>query len=139
MSDQAFVDDDHGEGINIRLEEGKIAAPFDGVVIDMDFNGYYTIKLLSENGIFLKMKIISAVNVTIPNDIFHIFTEPARRVKKGDVLVSLDMQEFSKYADHIDVALIIMNSEDYLGIIPVSKGKVESGELLITTIVSEVL
>ncbi|MBR3005273.1 MAG: PTS glucose transporter subunit IIA, partial [Erysipelotrichaceae bacterium] len=56
MSDLAFVDDDHGEGVCISLEEGRIKAPFDGMVIDVDPQNH-AIGLLSENGMMLDMRI----------------------------------------------------------------------------------
>ena len=52
-------------------------------------------------------------------------------------LFEIDLKEYRKYAKDIDVALIILNSEDYLGILPAVSDKTDYGDLLITTIVSE--
>lgn len=137
MSDLAFVDDDHGEGVCISLEEDRIKAPFDGMVIDVDPQNH-AIRLLSENGMMLDMRIFQNHDASSK----HIFKAPVEapaRIRKGDTIAFIDLQKFNSDADRIDIALIIKNSKDYLGIIPAAAGKVDYGDLLVTTIVSETL
>lgn len=137
MSDLAFVDDDHGEGVCISLEEGRIKAPFDGMVIDVDPQNH-AIGLLSENGMMLDMRIFQNHGASSKN-IFKASVEAPVKIKKGDTIAFIDLQKFNSDADRIDIALIIKNSKDYLGIIPAAAGKVDYGDLLVTTIVSETL
>lgn len=137
MSDLAFVDDDHGEGVCISLEEGRIKAPFDGMVIDVDSQNH-AIRLLSENGMILDMQIFQDHDASSKN-ILKASVEAPSRIKKGDTIAFIDLQKFNSDAGHIDIALIIKNSKDYLGIIPATAGKVDYGDLLVTTIVSETL
>ena len=137
MSDLAFVDDDHGEGICISLAESKIAAPFDGMVIDVDCQKH-TIRLLSENGMMLDICLSQNTDASSGN-IFEASVKVPERIRKGDTIAFIDTWNNKNDADHIDIALIITNSKDYLGILPMTMGKVNYGDLLITTIVSETL
>ena len=68
-----------------------------------------------------------------------LFRSAPVKIKKGDTIAFIDLQKFNSDADRIDIALIIKNSKDYLGIIPAAAGKVDYGDLLVTTIVSETL
>jgi phosphotransferase system IIA component len=136
MSDLAFVDDDHGEGICISLAESKIAAPFDGMVLDVN-NQKHTIRLLSENGMMLDMCLSQNFDASSGN-IFEASVKVPERIRKGDTVAFIDTRN-NNNADHIDIALIIINSKDYLGILPVKMGKVDYGDLIVTTIVSETL
>ena len=134
MSDQAFVDGDHGEGICISVTDGKIRAPFDGRILGIGPERS-AVRLLSNNGMKLLLRMNLADNV--PKNIFTTHIGKDQKIRKGDLLLEIDLKEYRKYAENIDIALIITNSEDYLGILPVFSDKTDFGDLLITTIVSE--
>ena len=134
MSDQAFVDGDHGEGICISLSGGKIKAPFDGKVTGIEPDRP-AVRLLGSGGI--KLLIKAGIEDNIPSNIFKMHIRKDQKIRKGDLLFEIDLKEYRKYAKDIDVALIILNSEDYLGILPAVSNKTDYGDLLITTIVSE--
>jgi len=132
MSDQAFVDGGHGEGILISITDGKIRAPFDGRVVEIELDKP-AVRLSSNNG----MKLLIRPTEDIPDSIFRMHIRKDQKIRKGELLLESDLKEYRKYAENIDIALIILNPEDYLGIIPVFSDKTDFGDLLITTIVSE--
>ena len=136
MSDRAFVDGGHGEGILISITDGKIRAPFDGRTVEVDPDRP-AVRLSSNNGMKLLLRMNLADN--IPKNIFTMHIEKDQKIRKGDLLLEIDLKEYRKYAENIDIALIITNSEDYLGILPVFSDKTDFGDLLITTIVSETI
>lgn len=130
MSDQAFVDGGHGEGIIISATAGKIRAPFDGRVVEIDRSA---VRLSSSNG----LKLLIQVAENVPEDIFAMHIRKDQKIRKGELLLEFDLKEYRKYANNIDIALIILNPEDYLGILPVFSDITDYGDILITTIVSE--
>ena len=132
MSDQAFVDGDYGEGILISLSDGKIKAPFDGRVVELK-SDQPAVTLASKNGMNLSIRPVNDV----PDNIFKMHIRKDQIIRKGELLLEFDLKEYQKYAENIDIALIILNSKDYLGILPVFSDKTDFGDLLITTIVSE--
>ena len=69
ISDQAFVDGDHGEGICISLSDGKIKAPFDGRVTGIEPDRP-AVRLLGSGGI--KLLIKAGIEDNIPNSIFKM-------------------------------------------------------------------
>lgn len=129
MSDEAFADADHGEGVYIALGEKRIVSPFDGTVTDITPDGC-TIRIRSMNGLNVMLKTSFGENA-----ILMARVRKDQRVRKGDLLITSD--DRNKSAKNIGVAVVITNSNDYLGVIPVFSKRVDYGDLLITTIVSE--
>ena len=129
MSDEAFADADHGEGVYIALNEKRIVSPFDGTVTDITSDGC-TISIRSTNGLNVMLKICIGENA-----ILKARVRKDQKVKKGDLLIT--SEDRNKNAGNIGVAVVITNSKDYLGVIPVFSKRVDYGDLLITTIVSE--
>lgn len=129
MSDKAFADADDGEGVYLIPEERKIAAPFDGTVTDISPDGC-TILLKSANGLELKIMADFGKDVICKT---HI--RKGQKINKGKLLISSD----DKSVANIGVAVIVTNSENYLGVLPVFSKHVDYGDMLITTIVSETL
>ena len=129
MSDEAFADADHGEGVYIVPSEKRIVSPFDGTVTDITPDGC-TIRIRSMNGLNVMLKTSFGENA-----ILMARVRKDQRVRKGDLLITSD--DRNKSAKNIGVAVVITNSNDYLGVIPVFSKRVDYGDLLITTIVSE--
>lgn len=132
MSDEAFADAGHGEGVYIISDERKIVSPFDGTVADLD-PVYCTITLISRNDLKLMIKAESE-----EKDIFKVHVKKDQKINKGDLLITFPENKGSRTAN-IGIAVTVINSDDYLGVIPVFSKHVDFGDMLITTIVSEVL
>lgn len=129
MSDEAFADADQGEGVYIVPSEKRIVSPFDGTVTDITPDGC-TISIRSINGLNVMLKTSFGENA-----ILKARVRKDQKVKKGDLLIT--SEDRNKNAGNIGVAVVITNSKDYLGVIPVFSKRVDYGDLLITTIVSE--
>ena len=129
MSDEAFTDADQGEGVYIVPSEKRIVSPFDGTVTDITPDGC-TISIRSINGLNVMLKTSFGENA-----ILKARVRKDQKVKKGDLLIT--SEDRNKNAGNIGVAVVITNSKDYLGVIPVFSKRVDYGDLLITTIVSE--
>ena len=57
--------------------------------------------------------------------------EPEQKVKKGDLLVSFDLEAIKKEGYPLTTPLIVCNSDDYTSVQAVSEGTVKPGDQLL--------
>lgn len=87
--DEAFASELLGKGILIRPTEGKIFAPFDGVVCTL-FSTKHAIGIVSDNGCEVLIHI-GYNTVRLEGKYFESFVNQDDVVKKGDLLVYFDI------------------------------------------------
>ena len=131
-SDEAFACEVLGKGIVIKAEDGKVVAPFDGVVRTL-FPTKHAIGIASDNG--CEMLIHVGYNtVQLEGKYFESFVTQGDTVKKGDLLVSFDIEQIKKEGYSTETPVVITNTDNYLDIIETKNKSVEAGEELLTVI-----
>ena len=131
-ADAAFACEALGKGIVIKAEEGKVVAPFDGVVRTL-FPTKHAIGIASDNG--CEMLIHVGYNtVQLEGKYFESFVTQGDTVKKGDLLVSFDINQIKEEGYSIETPVVITNTDNYLDIIETKNKSVEAGEELLTVI-----
>lgn len=126
VNDPAFSEKMLGDGAAIIPEDGKIVAPFDGEV-SLLFDTLHAVSLTSEQGIELLIHV-GLDTVTLKGNGFIGHVKNGDKVKKGDLLISADLEAIkSKGLDTVTV-LVVCNTDDYEEIALVRSDSIEPGE-----------
>lgn len=129
INDQAFSDGLLGKGIAISPEEGKIYSPFDGVVMAL-YPTKHAIGILSDRGCEVLIHI-GMDTVRLEGKFFKNHIEQNDKVKKGDLLISFDLEAIKKAGYETDTPIIITNTDDYLDVVGIAEGQVKVGDDLL--------
>ena len=132
MKDPAFANGNLGKGICISPTEGKVYAPCDGTVSALFPTGH-AIGITSTNG--------SEILIHVGTDLFdednNLFVKHVNQgdfVKKGQLLISFDLEKMKEKKLNADTAVVITNSKDYLEVVLINEKSVKVQDPIITTI-----
>lgn len=117
--DQAFAQGVLGKGVVIHPTKGEVVAPFDGTVMTM-FPTKHAIGLVSDNGLEVLIHI-GLDTVQLDGKYFESFVEQGAKVKRGDKLVTFDIDAIEAAGYSVETPVIITNTADYLDIIEVDQ------------------
>lgn len=132
--DQAFAQGALGKGVVIHPTVGEVVAPFDGTVMTM-FPTKHAIGLVSDNGLELLIHI-GLDTVQLDGKYFEAYVEQGAKVKRGDKLVSFDIQAIEEAGYSVETPVIVTNSADYLDIIEADQqADVGNSDELLTVLV----
>lgn len=132
VEDKVFASETLGKGIAIQPADGKVVAPFDGTI--GTGTGSHAICLRSENGLECLIHI-GLDTVNLKGRHYNFKVKEGQTVKKGDVLVQVDLDGVRAAGYKTVTPVIITNSDDYLDIFPCQEGgPIARGGKLITAI-----
>ncbi len=126
VKDEAFSSEALGKGVAIDPAEGKIYAPCDGVIENI-YDTKHAIALLSDDGAEVLIHV-GIDTVKLKGKYFTLHTETDTRVKKGDLLISFDIQKIKNAGYSTVTPMIVCNSEDYSDVVHLKTGTVNIGE-----------
>lgn len=129
-SDQAFAQGALGKGVLIEPTEGIVRAPFDGTVMTL-FPTKHAIGLISDQGMELLIHI-GMDTVQLEGQGFEAKVAQGDKVKKGQVLVTFDMDAIKAAGYSVETPIIVTNTGDYLDIVETQDQEVTSNDTLIT-------
>ena len=129
VEDPVFSEKILGDGMAVEPEEGKLFAPCDGRV-EMVFDTKHAINMVSKEGVEILLHI-GIDTVKLEGKYFEAHAESGQEVKKGDLLISFDLQAIKSEGYKLTTPLIICNSSDYEEILPTGQGGVLAGSSLI--------
>ncbi|PWW34369.1 MULTISPECIES: beta-glucoside-specific PTS transporter subunit IIABC [Paenibacillus] len=133
LPDKTFADELTGKGIAIRPTEGKVTAPFDGIVT-MVAKSKHAIMLQSMDGIDILIHV-GLNTVSLKGKFFDVKVEAGQEVRLGDPLVEFDLESIKAAGLDIVSPVIVTNTPDYLDVVPVHvKGVISMNELLLVTV-----
>lgn len=129
VQDDVFSSGILGKGIAIEPTEGKIFAPADGVVENVPDSGH-AIAITAEDDANLLIHVgIDTVNLKGRN--FNVKISEGAKVKKGDLLMTFDLNGIKKSGYKVTTPIIVCNSSDFKEINPVADGNVNAGDEII--------
>lgn len=132
--DQAFAQGALGKGVVIHPTVGEVVAPFDGTVMTL-FPTKHAIGLVSDNGLELLIHV-GLDTVQLDGKYFESFVEQGTKVKRGDKLVTFDIEAIEKAGYSVETPVIVTNTADYLDIIETDKqSDVGNSDELLTVLV----
>lgn len=131
--DAAFAQGALGQGVVIEPVEGKVVAPFDGTVVSL-FPTKHAIGLISDNGTELLIHI-GIDTVQLEGEGFEAFVKQGERVKKGQKLITFDLEGIKKAGFSTQIPVVITNTGDYLDIVEVGSDDVTTTDDLLTALI----
>lgn len=131
--DEAFSQGALGKGVLIYPEKGEVVAPFDGTVMTL-FPTKHAIGLVSEGGLELLIHI-GLDTVQLDGKYFEAHVLQGEHVKKGQKLVTFDIEAIQNAGYSVETPIIVTNAEDYLDILENQEKAVAAGDELITALI----
>ena len=125
VPDEAFASGVMGGGVAIDPSEGKLYAPADGV-IEAVFDTKHAVSLTTTEGVEILLHI-GIDTVKLGGQHFEAHVEAEQSVKKGDLLISFDVDAIKAAGYPLVTPMIICNSDDYASVRPLAEGAVKAG------------
>lgn len=111
VSDPTFAEKILGDGFAVIPSEGKIYAPADGEVT-MVFDTLHAITITSTQGTELLIHI-GLDTVTLKGEPFTAHVAAGDKVKKGDLLMDVDLDKIKAAGLEIITPVLICNTDEY--------------------------
>ena len=117
IPDEGFNSGALGKGVGIEPAEGKVYAPFDGIV-ELVPDTKHAVGLMSEDGVSLLIHVgLDTVELNGKYYTFHVKEGDA--VRKGQLLMDFDLAEISKKYPTV-TPVLVANTDDYASVEGVS-------------------
>lgn len=129
VEDEVFSQKILGEGVAIRPADGKLYAPCDGT-IETVFDTKHAVNMVSADGAEVLMHI-GIDTVKLEGKYFEAHVTDGQQVKKGDLLVSFDMDAITAAGYKLTTPLLVCNADEYTAVTPVAQGSVSAGDAAI--------
>ncbi len=126
VEDEAFSTRALGDGVAIEPSEGKLYAPCNGEV-SMLFQTKHAINIVSEGGAEILLHI-GIDTVKLYGKYFETHVKDGDKFKKGDLLISFDMEGIRREGYKLSTPMIVCNTTDYESVKEVAKGNVKHGD-----------
>ncbi|MBM6716531.1 PTS transporter subunit EIIC [Gemmiger formicilis] len=129
VKDEAFASCALGQGVAVEPSEGKLYAPADATVDNL-FDTHHAIGLVTETGAELLLHI-GIDTVKLGGKYFTPHVKVDQKVKKGDLLISFDMDAIKAEGYLCTTPMIVCNTDDYNAVKPLAEGSVKAGQDLL--------
>ncbi len=111
VDDGVFSEGMLGNGAAIEPTDGKVFAPFDGEV-QMVYDTKHALGLISNSGVELLIHV-GIDTVQLNGKYYDVKVENGQKIKKGDLLVNVDLDGISKAGYRTVTPVIVTNSDDF--------------------------
>ncbi|UOK63957.1 beta-glucoside-specific PTS transporter subunit IIABC [Paenibacillus sp. OVF10] len=133
VEDQAFAQELMGKGIAIVPTEGKVYAPFDGVVEAL-YRTKHAIGLKAANGVEILIHI-GVDTVSLKGKYFNAHIEQGQTIKAGDLLVDFDPEGITSAGYNTITSIVVTNMQQYGDVLTTAtSGPIRESEPLIKLI-----
>lgn len=132
VADPVFASAVMGQGVGIEPTEGIVVAPFDGKVVTL-FPTKHAIGLVSDDGVEVLIHI-GLNTVQLDGEHFNTHVEQDAFVRKGDPLVTFNIQGIQEAGYRVTTPVLITNTSDYLEVIPVESQQVMLDQTIVTIV-----
>lgn len=129
VEDEAFASRVLGDGIAVEPTVGKLFAPCDGK-IDSLFETNHAVNLISSGGCEILLHI-GIDTVKLNGAYFKPHIAEGDFVKKGDLLISFEIEKIKSAGYKITTPMIICNTDDYSSIKRIAGGSVTAGDKIL--------
>ena len=126
VNDATFASEVLGKGVAVIPAKGKVVAPCDATV-ETVFDTKHAVGLSTESGMELLIHI--GINtVELGGKYYTTHVKDGDQVKKGQLLVSFDMDKIKEAGYDVTTPLIVTNSDDYKDVKVLREGAVTSAD-----------
>lgn len=126
VADEAFASGVLGKGVAIEPSEGKLYAPVDAAVESV-FDSRHAVSLTAENGAEILLHI-GIDTIKLGGKHFTAHVKEGQQVKKGDLLISFDLEAIKAAGYRTTTPMAVCNSDDFLSVQPLTTGPIRAGE-----------
>ena len=129
VKDEVFSKEIMGKGVAVRPNEGKVVAPFDGVVSAI-FPTNHAVGLTNAEGVEVLVHIgLDTVELNGKHYTGHV--KNGDQVKKGDLLVEFDIDAITKEGYDVITPVIITNTNNFIDVIETENKEVNKLDCLL--------
>ena len=125
IDDAAFASRAMGDGVVVEPTVGELRAPADGT-ISLVFPTKHAVGMVTDDGTELLMHI-GVDTVKLNGEHFETHVQQDQKVKRGDLLVTFDIDAIHKAGYPVTTPLIVTNTAAYGTIRPLKTGDVKAG------------
>lgn len=126
VSDPTFSGEIIGKGVAVIPSDGKICSPADGTVTTVFPTGH-AVAVTTEDGAEILIHIgLDTVNLN--GRYFDIAAREGQKVKAGDLLVKMDLEQIKSEGYDIITPIVICNSDAFAEILPEADKNVVPGD-----------
>ena len=129
VQDEAFASGALGDGVAVEPSEGKLFAPADGK-IETVFVTKHAVGMTTDAGTELVLHI-GIDTVRLEGRHFETHVEAEQHVKKGDLLVTFDMEAIKAEGYLCTTPMIVCNTDDYEKVKQLASGTIKAGQDLL--------
>lgn len=126
VEDDAFASAALGYGAAIEPSEGKVFSPVDGE-ISMLFDTKHAIGISTEDGAEILIHV-GIDTVKLGGKYFEAHVSTGDKVKRGDLLLTFDMDAIKAEGYKLTTPVIITNTDEYSQILPLKTGEIQAGD-----------
>ena len=126
VPDQVFSSGALGKGIAIQPTDGKVYAPVDGK-ISATFPSNHAIGLVSEHGAEILIHV-GLDTVTLNGEGFKTYVATNQIVKKGDLLLEVDLAVIKAHQLNDITMMVVTNSQEFKAVKVVNQGEITSNQ-----------
>lgn len=132
VNDQTFATKVLGDGIAIIPSKGEVVAPFDGE-IDVFFETHHALGLKSDSGVEMLIHV-GLETVNLQGKYFTPIKKAKDKIKKGDVLLTFDIDKIKEEGYDIITPIVITNSSNYMEFIATKEENINKLQELLTIV-----
>lgn len=129
VSDPTFGEGMMGKGIAILPTEGKVYAPADGE-ISLLFDTLHAVSMVTTDGAEILIHI-GLETVALKGDGFEGHVKTGDQVKKGDLLITVDLEKLKAAGYNTISPVVICNTDEFKDVQGIGKGQVQPGDPII--------
>lgn len=134
VPDEVFSKGILGQGIAVIPTEGKVVAPFDGTVATI-IDSKHAVGIQDENGIEMLVHV-GIDTVELKGQHFNCLVSEGEKIKKGQTLLTFDIEAIKKAGFSIVTPVVISNTDDFLEVLASDRKQVNYEEEIITVMKS---
>lgn len=129
VPDPTFSEGSLGKGIAVMPAEGKVYAPCDASV-DMMFPTGHAVNLFADCGAEVLVHL-GLNTMGLGEACFKTYAQSGDRVKKGDLLIEMDLDKIKEAGLNPVTLVVVCNSGDFSAVIPAEEQEVSRGDTLL--------
>ncbi len=126
VSDPTFGGEILGKGVAVIPTDGKVCAPADGT-IDLLFDTCHAVSMTTSDGVEVLVHI-GLDTVALKGEHFTAHKSTGDTVKKGDLLITVDLDAVKAAGYDVITPVVICNTDDYTSVESLAGKDVVAGD-----------
>lgn len=130
-ADEVFASEALGKGIAVIPSKGEVVAPADGTLAVL-YPTMHALGFTLDNGVELLIHI-GIDTVELQGECFQKYVEEGARVKKGDRLVSFDIDKIKEKGYDPTVMVLVSNTDQFAGVdgVPMERADLDTDVIFV--------